>query len=1069
MIKKLWATLLVVFTLCLSIGLVSCSKKNDESDNTPRIELSASELTLEVGQTALIKPVLKNSDGIILWQSSNSDIASVNQSGCVTANSIGSVVITAFVNQDLFNSLTVNVVKASESASITFPTNSYRMSRYENLKLTPTFVNCEGISKWTSSDPAVATVDEEGNVVPVNIGVTTVRVARADIYAEVTVYVEESSVVPTLSLNRNELSLLVGRELSIVPTVRYNGTVVNGFTVEMTSENEFIATVENGVVKGVSFGKTIITVSVSYRGYDFSEMKVPVSVLKDINIVLSSNEIELNTKEISGYNYRKSAQIDAEVFINGVKASDKSVQWKSESDDVAKVTNGLITAVQEGKTEITATYEENGEIYTAKAYVNVVLSVATATKREIDLSSTTNVNFDVVFDADENMNRLTVNGNTVGATAGELGITVAVSDLKQYYGDLNILVETNKAVYTFPSLLITKSISTMADLRSIVISGNTLGGYYTLKNDIIADSSDKDFQIIGEWSNQGKLGFIGTFDGRGYGIYNLNIHKSGLFNCIGAKGVVKNLALVNTTGLNYVLATECRGTIDNVFVTSATKSFLIQMSDNCSLQNSFAILSAENSNIVGTIFNSTCSIKNVYAYASGMIQYSAYSQAAEPTIFASTDVARIREELSFMNFETSGYDKSYWAAADGVPMFKTCEQSVNVMPVINLEDEYTIVKGKEIVISASGYAAISLKNAVDGVVLSNGVVTVSENATVTFIATGLWGKTSEKTVTFTISDGTVLDRTTKRLFDYEIGSESVTFDLPADISMVTKLSIGSSGYFGNGVSVNAGKITIEKSLFDQISSVYGDYNITLTDGTNFWEYTCSFVTKIISSYEDLNSIRTTGDTLDGYYVLGQSFVAGNETAMDKLIGMWSSDKSKGFIGILDGRGYSITGLKLKQKGLFGCMGQSIVRNLALIDVEIADNGPAVFVASDCQSTRFENVFVSSNAKAMFNCAYGNITVKNVVFVSSYADGGYLFDQGNNTNGSCSLENVILVGKSQFSYYGGTVAQNNTAVYESVAKMFEALSAGNLFEKWDGSFNYKEGAIYFGNVKVIENN
>lgn len=1069
--KKLCAILFVIFAICLSFGVVGCSENPDSGDTTPRIEFPAETVELEVGQTALITPVLKNTEGTVMWQSSDREVASVDQTGLISANSIGSAVVTAFITQEVFNNITVTVIAAGEGASITFPTDSYTMERYDNLKLSPVFVQCSQTPVWTSSDERVATVDGDGNVIPCGVGSTTVTVRCGNVHASVTVNVEESDAVPTLTLNREEISLLVGGELSVLPTVRYNGKEVSGATVKMTSQNTSVAIVTDGKVKGVSAGNTVITLSACYRGFDFAVKNIPVEVKNDVNIVLSSNEISLQTKEIPGYHYQKSAQITAEVYIDGVK-TDKTLTWKSAAEDIASVTqSGLITAAGAGKTEITATYTENGESYTATVYTDVALSVVDVSKREIYLSELTNVTFDVVLEEGETLKQLTVCGNKVEATVSERDITVATDALKTYYGESDILVETDKAIYKFPSLIITKSISTMSELRSIVeTSADTLGGYYVLKNNITADSSDKDFRLMTKWSNQGKLGFVGTFDGRGYGIYDLNVHGNGLFNCIGAAGVVKNLALINVTGTNYAIATECRGTIDNVFVSSATKSHLMQMSDDCTLTNSFAILSAENSNVVGTIYSATCAIRNVYGYAGGMIKFSSYSQAAEPTIFASTDVARIREELAVTDFATSGYDKVYWTAEGGTPIFKSCEQLFNVTPEIKLDAEYTIPQGKEIVVSASGYAAISLKNAVNGVALSNGTVTVSENATVTFVATGLWGKTSEKSVKFIVSDGEVLDRTAKRLFDYEIGSESVTFDLPADISTVTKLSVGTSGYFESGFTVSAGKVTIDKALFNQISSAYGDYIVTLTDGTNFWEYTCSFVTKIISSYEDLEGIRITGDTLDGYFVLGRSFVAGNDTAMAKLIGAWSSDKTKGFVGIFDGRGYSITGLKLTEQGLFRCMGQSTVRNLALIDVEVANGGIAVFGDADCQSTSFENIFISTNAKTMFRNAYGNVTVKNVVFVSTYQDGGYLSDSGSNqNNGSYTIENTIVVGKGEFRYYGGTPTQINTAVYETVATMFEALAVENGFEQWSDLFAYRDGVIYFNEIAVLQNN
>ena len=326
----------------------------------------------------------------------------------------------------------------------------------------------------------------------------------------------------------------------------------------------------------------------------------------------------------------------------------------------------------------------------------------------------------------------------------------------------------------------------------------------------------------------------------------------------------------------------------------------------------------------------------------------------------------------------------------------------------------------------------------------------------------------------TVAVGELNDHSDERLFDYELGSESVTFSLPQGISDIVRLFVGTSVYFdkNDGFTVSGGTVTIEKSLLESVSKTYGDYTVTFTDGTDYYTYACSFVTKVINSLADLESIRTTGDTLDGYFILGQSFTANNDAAMQNLIGTWSSDANKGFVGIFDGRGHSITGLKLTEKGLFRCMGKCVVRNLALVDVEVETDSElgyacAVFGNADCQSTTFENLFVSTNARSMFRNAFRNINVKNVVFVSTAQEGGYLSESGNNDNsGSYTIENTIVVGKGEFGYYGGTPTLINTAVYASVDALLAAIDA-DTFAGWSSSFSFADGELLFGGVAVLD--
>ena len=1070
--KKFLVFLIVLCTFCFTLGFAACSDNSEEDDTTPRIELPVEALELEVGQTAQITPVVKNAEGTVLWQSSAPAVASVDQTGLITANAVGESVITAFIDSTVFNDITVTVVAKGDEPSITFSSDSYTMSMYDNLTLTPSFVQCSETPVWSSSDELVATVESDGSIVPHGFGRTQITVACGEISATVSVTVEETTELPTLSFNREELELLVGGELTIEPVVRFGGREVTGFTAELTSLDPSVATVSDGKVNGISAGKTQIDVRVSYRGYDFAERAIPVVVKDDVNIVLSSNAVQLYTKEIDSYDYKKTQQITAEIYVSGIKENDATVTWSAKDDAIAGVSSdGTISAKSAGTTTITATYSRNGETYTATVNADVVTSVATYERRELVLSSQDSFIFDIPFESGETFVGMKIGGNEVAASAQSNAVTAVASALTPYYGEQEVRVETDRAIYVFPSLLVTKSISTMDDLQSIVYTaGNTMGGYYILADDITA-GEDVDFRLLTAWSNVGNAGFIGTFDGRGHGIYGLNIHQDGLFNCIGAAGVVKNLALVDVTGTGYAIATECRGTVDNVFVTSETKSNLIQMSDDCTLTNSFAILSAEGSNVVGTIFSATCSLKNVYGYAGGMIRYTDYSQAAEPTVFASTDVALLRAEVATKDL--SGYDTEYWEIVGGVPVFRSCREIAETTPEIFLGSECIVFVGQPVTVATRGLAAISLKEPVDGVVLTGAEISADRSASVTLVATGIWGAVSEKTVQLTVAVGELNDHSDERLFDYELGSESVTFSLPQGISDIVRLFVGTSVYFdkNDGFTVSGGTVTIEKSLLESVSKTYGDYTVTFTDGTDYYTYACSFVTKVINSLADLESIRTTGDTLDGYYVLDGDIEAGPNTVAC-LIGGWSSQEDKGFVGIFDGRGYSITGLRLTNQGLFRCMGKGVVRNLALVDVEVGtDSGLgyacAVFGNADCQSTTFENLFVSTNARSMFRNAFRNINVKNVVFVSTAQEGGYLSESGNNDNsGSYTIENTIVVGKGEFGYYGGTPTLINTAVYASVDALLAAIDA-DTFAGWSSSFSFADGELLFGGVAVLD--
>jgi hypothetical protein len=106
-----------------------------------------------------------------------------------------------------------------------------------------------------------------------------------------------------------------------------------------------------------------------------------------------------------------------------------------------------------------------------------------------------------------------------------------------------------------------------------------LKAYYVLGNDIDASetrgwNNGQGFEPIGDYHNH----FTGSFDGKGYKIYNLYINTTlwhvGLFGYVGEEGIVKNVGLENvkisSTGLDVggLIATN-RGTVSNCYSTGS--------------------------------------------------------------------------------------------------------------------------------------------------------------------------------------------------------------------------------------------------------------------------------------------------------------------------------------------------------------------------------------------------------------------------------------------------------------------------------------------------------------------
>lgn len=141
------------------------------------VTLDKSELSLEINQTAtLIATVLPAgaTNKTLRWTSSDDAVATVDQNGVVTAVGIGEAFITATTTDgsNLFSACRVTV-KPIQAESITLDRHEAELQIDETIKLTATILPelaANSAIVWSSSDDAVATVDQNGLVKAIGIG-----------------------------------------------------------------------------------------------------------------------------------------------------------------------------------------------------------------------------------------------------------------------------------------------------------------------------------------------------------------------------------------------------------------------------------------------------------------------------------------------------------------------------------------------------------------------------------------------------------------------------------------------------------------------------------------------------------------------------------------------------------------------------------------------------------------------------------------------------------------------------------------------------------------------------------
>ena len=205
----------------------------------------------------------------VSWSSNAPTIASVDQTGKVSALSPGTATITVTTEDGNHTATCTVTVTAPPTPievtgiSLNKSTATVYVGSTETLTViyTPADANSGKAVAWSSSNESVATVDANGTVTAVAVGqaiITATSTTDASISASCTVTVDV--VHPTgVSLNKSSLDMQIGGSETLTATVAPSNA--SNKSVTWTSSNPAVATVNNGTVSALSAGTTTITVT----------------------------------------------------------------------------------------------------------------------------------------------------------------------------------------------------------------------------------------------------------------------------------------------------------------------------------------------------------------------------------------------------------------------------------------------------------------------------------------------------------------------------------------------------------------------------------------------------------------------------------------------------------------------------------------------------------------------------------------------------------------------------------------------------------------------------------------
>ena len=311
------------------------------------VELAAIDASVQLQLTALDANGTPMS-AEVSFTSSDPAVASVNADGLVTAQANGTATITA-ISGSVSSTATVAVRQVLESIALA-PDYVELAAIDEIVQLQVTALDANGTPmsaevSFTSSDPAVASVNADGLVTAQANGTATITAISGSVSSTATVAVMQVLERITLAPNNVELAAIGESAQLQVTALDANGTPISAEVNFSSSDPAVVSVNAEGLVTARANGTAIVTVT-------SDSMSASATVTVDQQVAsVSLAPVDTSTLGTVG----ATVQLEAVARDANGHAVIVEFVWVSSDPSVAEVDRtGLVTAHEDGRTEIRA-------------------------------------------------------------------------------------------------------------------------------------------------------------------------------------------------------------------------------------------------------------------------------------------------------------------------------------------------------------------------------------------------------------------------------------------------------------------------------------------------------------------------------------------------------------------------------------------------------------------------------------------------------------------------------------------------------------------------------------------